>query len=149
MRYQGIIAFALLIVLCTLRPCSAALTHAGIIKTVHGQAFVVRDGATLAAEPEMQIHPGDVVKTGDPGGIGMIFSDDTIVSMGPETEFAIDTYLFEPVEGKLSFIAKILYGTISFITGQITKLSPESVSLETPAATIGVRGTRVLIKVAD
>ena len=95
----------------------------------------------------MKIQIGDVVKTGDKGGIGLIFTDDTIISMGSKSEITIEDYLFEPIEGKLSFIARMIQGTISFISGQITKLSPESVRLETPAATIGVRGTHVLVKV--
>jgi len=87
------------------------------------------------------------VKTGDGGSVGLIFSDDTIISMGPRTELAIEDYLFEPIEGKLAFIAKILRGTVSYLSGQIAKIAPESVKLITPAATIGVRGTHVLIKV--
>ena len=90
---------------------------------------------------------GDILKTGDGGALGLIFYDDTIISMGPRTELAIEAYLFEPLEGKLAFIAKILRGTVSYLSGQIAKLSPESVKLVTPAATIGVRGTHVLIKV--
>jgi hypothetical protein len=59
----------------------------------------------------------------------------------------VDEYLFDPLEKELSFIARLIRGTISFLSGQIAKLSPESVQLVMPAATIGVRGTHVLIKV--
>ena len=90
---------------------------------------------------------GDVINSGRDGSVGLIFSDDTIISMGPSTELAVEDYLFEPVEGKLAFIARIIKGTVSYLSGQISKLSPESVKLVTPAATIGVRGTHVLVKV--
>jgi len=125
----------------------AETKFAGIVKAVKGSAFVVRKGVCSEAVPGMKIQIGDVVKTGDKGGIGLIFTDDTIISMGSKSEITIEDYLFEPIEGKLSFIARMIQGTISFISGQITKLSPESVRLETPAATIGVRGTHVLVKV--
>ena len=125
----------------------AETKFAGIIKTVKSNACVVRNGVRLQAVPGMKIQIGDVVQTDDNGGIGLIFSDDTIISMGSESEIAIEDYLFEPIEGKLSFVAKMIQGTISFISGQITKLSPGSVRLETPAATIGVRGTHILVKV--
>jgi hypothetical protein len=95
----------------------------------------------------MELKRGDVVKTGDDGSAGLIFSDDTVISMGPHTEIAVEEYLFEPVEGKLGFITRIFKGTVSYLSGQIAKLSPESVKLQTPAATIGVRGTHVLVKV--
>jgi hypothetical protein len=41
----------------------------------------------------------------------------------------------------------MIHGTFSFITGQIAKLAPEKVKFETPDATLGVRGTKVLVKI--
>ena len=38
-------------------------------------------------------------------------------------------------------------GTFSYLSGQISKLVPGAVRLETPDATIGMRGTHVLVKV--
>ena len=133
--------------LCILATSAVAEAFVGLVKSVEGQAFVTRGGETKDVVAGMEIKMGDIVKTGDGGSVGLIFSDDTIISMGPRTELAIEDYLFEPVEGKLAFIARILKGTVSYLSGQIAKLSPESVELVTPAATIGVRGTHVLIKV--
>jgi len=126
---------------------AAAEEFVGLVKSVEGQASVLRGGETKDVVASMEIKMGDVLKTGGDGSVGLIFSDDTIISMGPRTELAVEEYLFEPIEGKLAFIAKILRGTVSYLSGQIAKLSPESVQLVTPAATIGVRGTHVLIKV--
>lgn len=118
----------------------------GLIKTA-SEAVVTRGGETLTAVPGMELKRGDVVKTGAGGSAGLIFSDDTVISMGPRTELAVEKYLFEPVEGQLGCILEIFKGTISYLSGQIAKLAPASVELLTPAATIGVRGTHVLIKV--
>ena len=38
-------------------------------------------------------------------------------------------------------------GTFSFLSGQIAKLSPDNVKLMTPDATLGIRGTKLLVKV--
>jgi len=119
----------------------------GIVKSVEGTAMIVRNGERTAAVKGMQLQKGDMVKTDPQGAIGMVFSDDTLISMGPNTEVCIDDYLFEPIEKRLSFVARILRGTVCFLSGQIAKLSPESVRLVMPVATIGVRGTHVLIKV--
>jgi hypothetical protein len=127
--------------------CRAETAYAGLVKTVGRSAFVVRNGDSLEAVPGMRIQKGDIVRTGDKGSIGLIFTDDTIISMGSKSEITIEDYLFDPVKGKLSFVARMIQGTISFISGQITKLSPSSVRLETPAATIGVRGTHFLVKI--
>jgi len=52
--------------------------------------------------------------------------------MGPNSEMAIDEYNFVPIEGRLSFVVKFIHGTITYLSGQISKLSPQSVRLETP-----------------
>jgi hypothetical protein len=119
----------------------------GIIKAVNKDAFIVRSGKTHTATPGMKVMKGDLIKTGPGSSVGVIFEDDTVLSMGPKSEFVIEEFIFRPVENKLSFVARIIRGTLSFLSGQIAKLSPGSVRLETPSATIGMRGTHVLVKV--
>jgi hypothetical protein len=147
LRKAAIAFWTIAIFLSSLAAGFSETKFAGIVKTVKNSACVVRNGVCFEAVPGMRIQIGDVVQTGDDGGIGLIFSDDTIISMGSKSEIAIADYLFEPLEGQFSFVAKMIQGTISFISGQIAKLAPASVRLETPAATIGVRGTHILVKV--
>jgi hypothetical protein len=118
----------------------------GVVKTVAGEAFVKRQNEKFDVVAGMEIQTADILITGPSGYVGLVFSDDTLISMGPRTEITIDDYLFEPREKKLSFILRLVRGTVSYISGQMAKLSPESVQLIMPAATIGVRGTQVLMK---
>jgi len=46
-------------------------------------------------------------------------------------------------------VNKLTKGSASFVSGKMTKLSPESVVLETRHRTIGVRGTTYNIKVTE
>jgi len=147
MKLASLLMLSVAISIFSFAPCVAAEEFVGLVKSVEGQASIARGGETKEVVAGMDIKMGDVLKTGGDGSVGLIFSDDTIISMGPRTELAVEDYLFEPIEGKLAFIARILRGTVAYLSGQIAKLSPESVQLVTPAATIGVRGTHVLIKV--
>ena len=72
---------------------------------------------------------------------------DTVISMGPKSRLAIETFVYHPQEKKLSLIARVLRGTVSFLSGQIAKLGPDLMHIETPQASVGVRGTHVLIQV--
>ena len=119
----------------------------GIIKSVSGNALIVRQAETLQADINTRIQKGDILKTAADGKMGIISEDDTVISMGPDSQLAIEDFLFQPDEKKMSFIARIFYGTISFLSGQIAKLAPDLVNIETPDATIGMRGTHVLVKV--
>ena len=54
-----------------------------------------------------------------------------------------------PAEGKLGLTARILRGTMAYVSGLIGRLAPESATFVTPVATIGVRGTRFAVRVSE
>ncbi|MCJ8499492.1 FecR family protein [Desulfatitalea alkaliphila] len=118
-----------------------------IVKSVEGGATITRGDTTHAVTSGMEVKRADIIRTDRNGHVGLVFSDDTRISIGPGTELTIDSYLFEPLENNLSFVLRLVRGTVSYLSGQIAKLAPEAVQLVLPAATIGVRGTHVLIKV--
>lgn len=127
--------------------CLAEFSSIGFIDSVQGEVKIVSRTLTVDAVQNMKIIPGDLVKTGSSGGVGLIFDDDTVVSLGPDSEMEVKEFLFDPAENQLSFIAKMIKGTFSFITGQIARLAPQKVQLETPTATLGVRGTKFVVEV--
>ena len=129
--------------------CVAQIESAGIIKSVSGKVTITAPNQTISmlAVPNMKIIQGDSIKTGRKGNIGLIFNDDTVISLGPNSEIVIQQFLFNPVDNELSFVAKMIKGTFSFISGQITKLAPNKVQLKTPDATLAIRGTKLCIKI--
>ena len=69
------------------------------------------------------------------------------MSMGPNTQMVIDQYLFSPGQGQVGLVASLLRGTSNYVSGQIAKLRPESVNVNTPSGMIGVRGTQFVVRV--
>jgi hypothetical protein len=118
----------------------------GSVKTASGEAFVIRTGQTLSATIGLRLSQGDLLRTAD-GSLGVILRDDSVLSLGPDSELVIDEFVFSPGEGNLSLLLRLIKGTAAFLSGQISKLSPNATTLETPVATIGVRGTRFAVKV--
>lgn len=125
----------------------ATADHVGIVKSMAGEVVIVRGDRTIKVEPDMKLREGDIVQTGPNGKAGLILEDDTVISMGFKSRVAIKSFMFQPNDKKLSFIARIFQGTASFLSGQIAKLAPNQVHIETPNATVGIRGTHVLIQV--
>ena len=119
----------------------------GIVKSTVGEVVVTRGGRTVVATPNLKLYEGDVVQTGANGKAGLILEDDTVIAMGLNSRLAVEKFSFQPSEKKLSFLARIFRGTVSFLSGQIAKLAPDRVHIETPYATVGVRGTHALIRV--
>ena len=121
----------------------------GYIKTAEKSAFIIRKGSSLTAKVGDSVFLKDVLKTDENGAIGITFLDNTMISIGADTEYILDEYAYQPREKKLSFVSTITRGTLHFISGNISKLAPDSVSVKTPTGSIGIRGTRFLVKVRE
>ena len=121
----------------------------GSIKTTKGTASIVRQEKVILAKIGERIFEGDILRTGADGSLGVIFKDDTLLSLGPNSELAIDEFLFAPAQGKLSFVTRMLRGTAAYLSGIIAKLSPESVRFETPVGSVGIRGTKFVVKIDE
>jgi hypothetical protein len=120
-----------------------------MIKTSTGSGSIIRNGAPIAAQKGAELYQRDSLKTGGDGSISVVFKDDTLVSIGPNSELAINEFHYSPAEGKLSFITRLLKGTSAYVSGIIGKLSPQSVRFETPVANIGIRGTKFAVKLEE
>jgi hypothetical protein len=143
------LALVILFIFC-LAGASLAMERAqtvGTIKTVTGEAFVERLAERLPASAGDYLLQGDTLITGKDSSMGVIFRDDTLLSLGPASRVTIDTFVFDPAKDHLDFLTKVNKGTVQFISGQIAKLKPGGMAVETPLSTIGIRGTRFLIKV--
>ena len=90
---------------------------------------------------------GNVMKTGNPGSIGVTLKDNTMLSAGPDSEIALDEYAFTPGDDQLRLALRMVKGTLYYISGVIAKLKPESVDIRTPTGLIGVRGTEFVVRV--
>ncbi|HJV36189.1 hypothetical protein [Geomonas sp.] len=143
------ILLVILYVLLTVAPVGAAQEQhqIGLIKTVSGEAYVLRGGTRLAAHPGMQLVTGDRLATGSAGSMGVVLVDDTVLSLGPATETSVEQFVYEPTEKKFGMVMKVARGLIAYLSGKISKLAPGSVRIDTPVAPLGVRGTYLLIRV--
>jgi FecR protein len=121
----------------------------GCIKTVMGSAVIVRLNQPLPAKIGEKIFKNDSFKTGPDGSLGMILKDDTLLSLGPNTEVTINEFFFSPAEGKLSIVTRLFKGTVAYLSGIIAKLSPDSVRFETPVGNVGIRGTKFAVKIEE
>ncbi|HEX7743130.1 MAG TPA: FecR domain-containing protein, partial [Sphingobium sp.] len=119
----------------------AAAAEIGQIKTAKGQVTIERDGRTLPAAVGTRLQSADVVKTGTDSSVGITMDDDTLLSAGSGSVLSLDRYAFEPTTGQGRFDASLNRGTLAVISGRIAKASPDAMTVRTPTAILGVRGT--------
>lgn len=125
----------------------ASENYIGTIKEMTGNVTIARGAKKIAAEQGTEIEVDDEILTDSDGSAGILFLDETTLSLGPKSKVAIKDYIYNPDSSQFSFVVKIFKGTASYVSGLIAKLRPESAEFITPSATIGIRGTKFVIKV--
>jgi len=119
------------------------------IKTVSGQAEIVRNGARTSARVGDPLYEKDTIETGADGAIGITFIDNTVMSGGPNSQIVLEDYKFNSSNFKGSMLTDVNRGTVSMISGDIARSAPGAMKVKTPTAILGVRGTRFVIEVRD
>jgi len=143
LRCLAMIAAALL--LCS--PAGAA--EIGQIKISKGQVTVERKGAALPATVGMRLETADVLKTGADGSVGITMADNSLLSAGPNSILSLDRFEFDPTTSQGQFDAQLRKGSLAVISGRIAKQSPEAMTVRTPSAILGVRGTEFVLSAND
>jgi hypothetical protein len=139
---------SLLVLLALASPCDAQESSpVGRIKVASGSALIVRVGSQLPAKVGDALFEADALRTGADGRLGVTLKDETRISIAPNSEVRIDKFLYAPSQGHLAFTLRIVRGITAYVSGRIARLAPDAVRLETPAAIVGVRGTRLVIRV--
>ena len=114
----------------------------GEVTELTGTARVTR---TNGAEEQLSLGDsvflGDVVATGPESSLGIKFVDDTLFSLGAEARLVLNTLIFDPGGDANTLAVSIVSGAFALISGQIAGSDGPGITVETPVATIGVRGT--------
>jgi hypothetical protein len=114
----------------------------GEISELRGNGEVLRADQTdkLLARTSLDILSYDDVRTGN-GRLGITFLDSSVIRLTEHSKIIIDEYIFDPNPSKSKMALKMASGTARFITGALGKIDKENISIETPSASIFIRGT--------
>lgn len=102
----------------------------------------VSDERSLDKTSVIYLH--DLLETGNESSAQIVFTDNTLMTFKPETKFYVDQYAFHADSKNKSvgkYVMNLIEGGFRTITGLIAKSNPSDYQVNTPVATIGVRGT--------
>jgi hypothetical protein len=133
-------------VFALLATCAAAQDYAGVVKTAKGTVTAERGSVRVPLAPGSRVNEGDRIVTGSDGYVGVTMRDDTLLTLGPGSVLALDTYAFDPKTHDGNFLASLTKGVLSVVTGLISKRSPDSFVVKTRVSTMGVRGTEFIVE---
>jgi len=122
----------------------------GNIESLEGEVFAIRaDGERVRHELGDQVFQGDILESGDDGKVGVLLADETTFAMSSEGRMVLDEMVCDPATQEGSVSMSVLQGVFTFVSGQVAKTDPDAMTLDTPVATIGIRGTQVGLDIRD
>ncbi len=121
---------------------NATSNEIGEISELRGNGEITRANSTdsFIAEIDSDIFSYDDVRTGK-GRLAIQFLDDSVVKLTEHSKLIIDEYIFDPDPSKSKMALNMASGTARFISGAFGKIDKENITINTPTATIGIRGT--------
>ena len=121
---------------------TTSASEIGEISELSGNGEITRvdSSETFTAELDSDIFSYDDVRTGN-GRMAIQFVDDSILKLTEHSKVVIDEFIFDPDPSKSQMAFNMASGTARFITGKLGMINKENISIKTPTATIGIRGT--------
>ncbi len=118
---------------------------AGRVLAVAGSATIERDGQQLPLQMGATVESGDVLAVGDKSTLQVRFTDESVVALRANSQFRIDNYKFDKNTDTDRSLMGLLKGGMRTITGLIGKANQTNYRVQTPTATIGIRGTHFTV----
>jgi hypothetical protein len=128
-------------------PAGQATAEIGRIKTVVGQASVVRGASTMPATPGQTLSVKDVLTTGPDGRIGVTFIDNSRFAVGPNAKVSLAEFEFNDTTHRGASLTEVDRGSLAIVSGQIAKENKDGMKVKTPTSLLAARGTRFVVDV--
>lgn len=120
---------------------AAADSIGGISELIGTPGSITRtSGETFTADASSDIVSMDNVETTN-GRMKIQFVDDTKVSLTEHTVLEINEYVYDPNPSNSKMALNFAQGTARFATGKLGLVPRENIQIQTPTASIGIRGT--------
>ena len=122
----------------------------GTVESSSGTVMATRaDGTQVELQAGDPVFQGDILETSGDGSIGVVLADEATFSMAENGRMVLDEMVYDPGTQEGSINLEIVQGVFTFVSGQVAKTDPDAMTLTTPVATIGIRGTQVGIEIPD
>jgi hypothetical protein len=127
------------------------ITATGSVTIEHANAVVVQanlpagsGSPTKVGDP---VYRGDVLQTGANGKVGITFSDGTAFNLSSNARMVLNEFVYDPNGTSNSTLFSLTKGTFTFIAGKVAKTG--DMKIDTPVATMGIRGTTPHVEISD
>jgi fibronectin-binding autotransporter adhesin len=117
----------------------------GHVTKLQGTATATRNGVSIILHQGDDVEKGDVVQSGSDSTLGISFVDGTVFGLSSNARMVLNEMVYAPNGSNNSSLISLVSGTISFVAGETAKHG--DMKVDTPVATMGIRGTAVLVEI--
>ncbi|UWU93367.1 VCBS domain-containing protein [Bradyrhizobium sp. CB1015] len=117
----------------------------GHVTKLVGSATAIRNGVSVILNNGDNVEKGDVVSTGADSTLGITFIDGTVFGLSSNARMVLNEMVYDPNGSNNSSLLSLVAGTITFVAGETAKHG--DMKVDTPVATMGIRGTAVLTQI--
>jgi fibronectin-binding autotransporter adhesin len=117
----------------------------GHVTKLQGSATIIRNGVSIILNMGDNVEKGDVVQSGASSTLGITFIDGTVFGLSSNARMVLNEMVYDPNGSNNSSLLSLVAGTITFVAGETAKHG--DMKIDTPVATMGIRGTAVLVEI--
>src|SRR6476620_7572280 len=117
----------------------------GHVTKLTGNATAIRNGVSIILNQGDNVNKGDVVQSGSDSTLGITFIDGTVFGLASNAKMVLNEMIYDPNGSDNKSLLSLVAGTISFVAGATAKKG--DMKVDTPVATMGIRGTAVLVEI--
>ena len=137
-------AFLAVLAFLTSPQWASAQSEIGKVTKLQGSATQTMEGNAAPLTAGSSIFEDALIETGDGARIEIVFIDSSQITLGEKAKLVMDDLVYSFTANESGVVAqsfRILDGTFLFLSGAVARTDYDAVTLSTPVATIGIRGT--------
>jgi len=132
------------------KPIGKVVVANGSVTLERAGAVVVQastSGQADQAKVGDLVYQGDAVATGADGRVGINFTDGSSFNLSNNARMVLDEFVYDPNSTSNASLFNLTKGTFTFVAGKVAKTG--DMKVDTPVATMGVRGTTPRVEISD
>ena len=131
-------------------PIGKVVSTKGTVTIEHTAAVVVQANVNengAQAKVGDLVYRGDVVQTGSDGRLGLTLADGTTFNLSSNGRMVLNQFVYDPSAKSNAALFSLTKGSFTFVAGAVAKIG--DMKVDTPVATLGIRGTTPRVEIMD
>lgn len=140
-KFKVILAFMAVMLFLPLSALAEMDLPIAQVTRLKNSATLTWSGVVQDIDLNTKFQATDIIETGPDARLEITFEDGTTLTLGENARITLNEYVYDPINANNRLAISLRHGAFLFISGLMGKQPNRDMSVSTPLATIGIRGT--------